>query len=66
MYYSNTDSIFRDKPLSPQLVNDKKLGLMKLKLVLTKLVALGPNVYGGIDLDGNEFTKTKGLKHLLV
>ena len=30
--------------------------------MLHKFIALGPKVYGGIDLDGNEFTKVKGLK----
>jgi hypothetical protein len=62
LYYSDTDSIFIDKPLAPHLVGSKGLGLMKLEHVLTKLVALGPKVYGGIDLDGNQFTKAKGLK----
>lgn len=62
LYYSDTDSIFIDKPLSQQLVSDKKLGLMKLEYVLTKFVALGPKVYGGININGIEFTKTKGLK----
>nr|YP_009690242.1 DNA polymerase family B [Porodaedalea pini]QEG57022.1 DNA polymerase family B [Porodaedalea pini] len=62
LYYSDTDSIFIDKPLPDQLVSSKTLGLMKLEHVLTKFVALGPKVYGGVDVDGNEFTKTKGLK----
>lgn len=62
LYYSDTDSAFINKPLPPHLVDNKKLGFMKLEQVLTKLVALGPKVYGGIDLDGNQFTKAKGLK----
>nr|YP_009690256.1 hypothetical protein PPIT_000140 [Porodaedalea pini]QEG57036.1 hypothetical protein PPIT_000140 [Porodaedalea pini] len=62
LFYSDTDSIFIDKPLPDHQVSSKTLGLMKLEHVLTKFVALGPKVYGGMDLEGNEFTKTKGLK----
>nr|YP_010697864.1 DNA polymerase [Phellinidium ferrugineofuscum]WCF76825.1 DNA polymerase [Phellinidium ferrugineofuscum] len=66
LYYSDTvppgPSIFIDKPLADSLVSDKQLGLMKLEHVLTKYVGIGPKVYGGIDTEGNEFTKVKGFK----
>nr|YP_010691071.1 DNA polymerase family B [Phellinus igniarius]WBU93172.1 DNA polymerase family B [Phellinus igniarius] len=62
LYYSDTDSGFFNKPLPDYLVDSKRLGALKLEHVLNKFVALGPKVYGGIDLNGNEFTKTKGLK----
>ena len=62
LYYSDTDSIVIDRPLDPSLVSENKLGLMKLEKVLTKFIALGPKVYGGITVDGVEFTKVKGFK----
>lgn len=62
LYYSDTDSVFTEKPLPDNLIDDTKLGLLKLEKVLTKFVAIGPKVYGGIDINGNEFIKTKGLK----
>lgn len=62
LYYSDTDSVFTEKPLPDNLIDDTKLGLLKLEKVLTKIVAIGPKVYGGIDINGNEFIKTKGLK----
>nr|YP_010691073.1 DNA polymerase [Phellinus igniarius]WBU93174.1 DNA polymerase [Phellinus igniarius] len=62
IYYTDTDSGFLDQPLPAHLVDDKKLGLFKLERVLSKFIALSPKVYGGIDLDGTEFTKVKGLK----
>ena len=33
-----------------------------MEYILDKFVALGPKVYGGFDIKGNEFTKAKGLK----
>lgn len=62
LYYSDTDSVFSENPLPDYLIHDKKLGLLKLEHVLSKFVALGPKVYGGMDINGNEFVKTKGLK----
>ena len=65
LYYSDTDSIFCDKPLPDKFVG-KELGQMKLEHLLTKFVALGPKVYGGICKDGYSFTKVKGLKNKLT
>lgn len=62
LYYSDTGSVFTENPLPDYLIDDKKLGLLKLEHVLSKFVGLGPKVYGGIDSNGNEFVKTKGLK----
>lgn len=62
LYYSDTDSAFTSKPLPSNLIDNKKLGLFKLEKVLTKFVALAPKVYGGIEVNGNEYTKVKGLK----
>ena len=64
LYYSDTDSFVTNKPLPEHLVDNKKLGLMKLEKVLTRFVSLGPKIYGGQTLDGNEFVKVKGLKNM--
>ena len=37
LYYSDTDSIYIDKPLPPEMVDSKSLGKMKLENVLLKL-----------------------------
>ena len=62
LYYTDTDSAFLSAPLPAHLVDDKKIGFFKLEKILTKFVALGPKVYGGLEMDGAEFTKVKGLK----
>ena len=62
LLYSDTDSLFVSKPLPDHFIDDKKIGMFKLVRILSSFVALGTKVYGGIDLDGNDFTKTKGLK----
>nr|YP_010691070.1 DNA polymerase [Phellinus igniarius]WBU93171.1 DNA polymerase [Phellinus igniarius] len=62
LYYTDTDSAFLNRPLQDHLVDDKKIGLFKLEKMLKNFVALGPKVYGGIEIDGTEFTKVKGLK----
>ena len=66
VYYTDTDSAFVNKPLPDHLVDPKRLGAFKLEHVLDKFVALGPKVYGGIDTNGIEFTKIKGLKSKLT
>ena len=63
VYYTDTDSIFTDQPLPNHLVDDKKLGYMKLEYTLTDFVAIAPKVYGGIKTNGDEFTKVKGFKN---
>ena len=63
LYYSDTDSYFLNKPLPKDLVDNKQLGKFKLEKILTKLVALGPKVYGGVDTSGKEFVKVKGYKN---
>ena len=41
VYYTDTDSLFTNKPLSADLVDSKKLGLMKLEAVFSNFVAIG-------------------------
>jgi len=38
LFYSDTDSIYIDKPLNKTLVNSKVLGLMKLENILNKAI----------------------------
>jgi hypothetical protein len=63
LYYSDTDSIYIDKPLSDELVNSKVLGLMKLENILNKGIFLAPKVYYLETIDGNIIYKVKGLSH---
>lgn len=63
LYYSDTDSIYIDKPLSKELVNSKVLGLMKLENTLNKAIFLAPKVYYLETIDGNIIYKVKGLSH---
>ena len=65
IYYSDTDSIFCEKELPDSYIG-KALGKMKLEHVLSRFIAIAPKVYGGIDLDGKEFTKVKGFKDKLT
>ena len=65
VYYTDTDSLFCDKKLPLSFVG-KDLGKMKLEHTLSRFVALGPKIYGGIDLLGKSFTKVKGLKNKLT
>jgi hypothetical protein len=62
LYYTDTDSIFIEKELPKYMVNETIIGMMKLEHVLNNFISLGPKVYGGITIDGKEFTKVKGFK----
>src|SRR6267142_159046 len=53
LYYSDTDSIYIDKPLPPEMVDSKSLGKMKLENVLTKAIFLAPKVYYLETVEGN-------------
>jgi DNA polymerase type B, organellar and viral len=44
LFYSDTDSIFIDKPLPDQLINSE-LGNFKLEHIFKKAVFLGPKIY---------------------
>jgi hypothetical protein len=45
LFYTDTDSVYIDKPLSNDLVNSKILGKMKLENVLTRAIFLAPKIY---------------------
>jgi DNA polymerase elongation subunit (family B) len=63
LYYSDTDSIYVNKPLAYYLINDKILGRMKLEYVIKKAIFISPKVYYLETVDGKVIYKIKGLKH---
>ena len=62
IFYTDTDSLYTDKPLDPELIGNK-LGQFKLENVFDEAVFLAPKVYGGITEEGEEITKVKGYKN---
>lgn len=66
LYYSDTDSIYIDKPLPDYLISSTILGKMKLEYVLNKAIFLAPKVYYLETEDGKVIYKAKGLKHEVV
>src|ERR1700744_2757082 len=63
LYYSDTDSIYIDKPLDDSLVSKTELGLMKLENIIKKAIFLSPKVYCLETIDGETIYKVKGLSH---
>ena len=62
VFYIDTDGIIIDKKLPDSLVDNKKIGLMKLEAVIEKFIGIAPKVYGVRTIDGIEYTKVKGFK----
>ena len=63
LYYTDTDSIYIDKPLDDSLVNNKLLGKLKLENIINKGIFLAPKVYYLETVDGKVIYKVKGLSH---
>ena len=63
LYYSDTDSIYVDRPLPDYLVNDTILGKLKLEYICKKAIFLAPKVYYLQTEDGRVIYKVKGLSH---
>ena len=61
LYYTDTDSIFIDKPLNPELVGDK-LGQFKLENIFKSAIFLSSKVYAGVLSDATKLIKVKGLR----
>lgn len=62
LFYTDTDSIFIDKPLFDHLIG-KELGEMKLEYILKKAVFLASKVYvGKIQSQDKKICKIKGYK----
>lgn len=68
LYYTDTDSIYIDKPLSENFIG-KDLGKMKLEYNFIEGTFLSPKVYGGLYFNDNQqlksITKVKGFKNKL-
>jgi hypothetical protein len=62
LFYSDTDSIVIDQPLTNDMVSNG-LGKMKLEKIFKEAVFIGPKVYGGITDKGKEIIKVKGYKN---
>jgi len=58
-YYSDTDSVFLEKPLDPSLVGPA-LGQMKLVSKVKKAIFLGPKSYVYVDESGKSISKISG------
>jgi hypothetical protein len=63
LYYSDTDSIYIDKPLSKDMISNTILGKMKLEHIINKAIFLAPKVYYLETEDDKVIYKAKGLKH---
>ena len=62
LYYTDTDSIFIDKPLPSSYIG-KELGKMKLEYILEKSIFIASKVYGGqIQGEDKSICKIKGYK----
>lgn len=62
LYYSDTDSIYVDKPLHPVFIG-KEIGELKLENIFKEATFLAPKVYSGVLEDKTEITKVKIFLH---
>jgi len=63
LYYSDTDSIYIDKPLPQHMISNTILGKMKLECILIDAIFLSPKMYYLETIEGKVIYKVKGLKH---
>jgi len=63
LFYTDTDSIYIDKPLSDDLISNTELGKMKLENICKKAIFLSPKVYLLITNENKVIYKVKGLSH---
>ena len=63
LYYSDTDSVYVDKPLDDSLVSSTELGKLNLENTITEAIFLAPKVYCLINEDNKYISKVKGLSH---
>jgi DNA polymerase elongation subunit (family B) len=61
LYYTDTDSIYTDSDLDDYLLNNKKLGKLKLEYICEKAIFLGPKLYCLLIENGQFIHKVKGL-----
>ncbi len=63
LFYSDTDSIYIDRPLPDEFISSTVLGKMKLENILDEAIFLAPKVYYLITETGEHIYKVKGLSH---
>jgi len=63
LFYSDTDSIYIDRPLPDYMISSTILGKMKLEYICNRAIFLAPKVYYLETEDGKVIYKVKGLKH---
>lgn len=63
IYYSDTDSVYLDRPLNDNLISSKELGKFKLEYIFKDSVYIGPKIYAGITKDNDYICKIKGFKN---
>nr|YP_009710628.1 DNA polymerase type B [Amanita brunnescens]QFZ98577.1 DNA polymerase type B [Amanita brunnescens] len=63
LFYSDTDSIFTDKPLPEDLISNTILGKLKLEMIAKKAIFLAPKVYSLLSINEELKSKVKGLTH---
>jgi DNA polymerase type B, organellar and viral len=61
VFYTDTDSIYTNKPLPDNLVSNKELGKLKLEFVANKAIFLAPKVYSLFSTNNELKSKVKGL-----
>jgi len=62
LFYSDTDSIYIDRPLPEDMVSNTILGKMKLENILNTAIFLAPKMYCLITENDEIIYKVKGLK----
>lgn len=65
LYYSDTDSIIVDKPISDDLISKTELGLLKLEYKIKRGIFIAPKLYY-IESEDNEIIKSKGINSKLL
>jgi len=63
LYYTDTDSVYVDSPLSNALIDSKILGKLKLENTCDNAIFLSPKLYCLRTVEGKFIYKSKGLSH---
>lgn len=66
LYYCDTDSVFRDTPIVPELVSRTEFGLMDLEDTVTESYFVAPKRYCFINTEGNTIKRLKGVSSEIV
>jgi hypothetical protein len=61
LFYTDTDSVYTNNPLSDNLISDTELGKLKLEFIAKKGIFLAPKVYSLLSFDDELKSKVKGL-----